>query len=193
MLTALIARTIPLLTSLKIALKAGLVSCSMDRRALEVRLLAMSVRGRTILPHPSLVSSCRNASCQGRSHGSKHQLVFASEREQDHEQGAIRGVIVCCAPCSSLILLSGQYVGESERLVAMLFRVARENAPTVIFLDEVDCLAGQRSESTLPLAVAPAAADVREEGGGTWCLCGWSGVKSSPVLFILFLVFSRRP
>lgn len=43
--------------------------------------------------------------------------------------------------------IMGKYVGESERMVAAIFRIARENAPTVIFIDEVDCIASERKES----------------------------------------------
>lgn len=43
--------------------------------------------------------------------------------------------------------LSSKYVGESEKLVAMVFTVARENAPTVMFFDEIDALMGERSDS----------------------------------------------
>jgi len=41
--------------------------------------------------------------------------------------------------------IMGKWVGDSERTVAMLFKVARENAPSVIFCDEVDALCSSRS------------------------------------------------
>jgi transitional endoplasmic reticulum ATPase len=47
--------------------------------------------------------------------------------------------------------LMNKYVGESERAVRELFETARENAPTVVFFDELDAMAparGSRSEST---------------------------------------------
>ena len=44
--------------------------------------------------------------------------------------------------------LLDKYVGESERGVREVFAKARENAPTVIFFDEIDAMAGERGEGT---------------------------------------------
>ena len=44
--------------------------------------------------------------------------------------------------------LLSKWVGESERAVRELFRRAREAAPTLVFLDEVDALAPIRGQST---------------------------------------------
>jgi transitional endoplasmic reticulum ATPase len=41
-----------------------------------------------------------------------------------------------------------KWVGESERAVRELFRRARESAPAIVFLDEVDALAPVRGQST---------------------------------------------
>jgi vacuolar protein-sorting-associated protein 4 len=46
---------------------------------------------------------------------------------------------------SSSVLVSN-FQGESERLVRNLFEMARENVPSIIFIDEVDSLCGSRSE-----------------------------------------------
>lgn len=54
---------------------------------------------------------------------------------------------------AKFISLSGsdlvqKYIGEGARLVRDLFQFARENAPAIIFIDEIDAIASYRSDST---------------------------------------------
>jgi proteasome regulatory subunit len=41
-----------------------------------------------------------------------------------------------------------KYIGEGSRMVRELFQLARERAPSILFLDEIDSIAGRRTDSS---------------------------------------------
>ena len=51
--------------------------------------------------------------------------------------------------------LYSMYVGEGEALLRGTFKMARQAAPSIIFLDEVDSLAGSTPFTTMGQKLAP--------------------------------------
>jgi vacuolar protein-sorting-associated protein 4 len=84
---------------------------------------------------------------------------------------------------SSAELLS-KWLGESEKLISSLFKVARIKAPSLIFMDEIDSVATRRGEGN--------------EGGGerrvkTQLLSEIQGIKSTHDKIMLVLGATNRP
>ena len=84
---------------------------------------------------------------------------------------------------SSADLLS-KWLGESEKLISSLFKVARLQAPSLIFMDEIDSIATKRGEGS-------------ESGGErrvkTQLLSEIQGLKSTHEITMLVLGATNRP
>ncbi|MFW9989810.1 MAG: AAA family ATPase [Candidatus Odinarchaeota archaeon] len=84
---------------------------------------------------------------------------------------------------SSADLLS-KWLGESEKLISSLFKIARMKAPSLIFMDEIDSVATKRGEGS-------------ESGGErrvkTQLLSEIQGLKSTPDKPLLVLGATNRP
>lgn len=79
--------------------------------------------------------------------------------------------------------LKDKYFGESEKLVAATFRLARKIAPCIIFIDEIDAFLRQRTMDD-----HPASATVKAE-----FLSLWDGFESTDEDQVVVMGASNRP
>lgn len=59
---------------------------------------------------------------------------------------------LCCPSSAAFIRVVGsefvqKYLGEGPRMVRDVFRLAKENAPAIIFIDEIDAIATKRFDA----------------------------------------------
>ncbi|EPY22269.1 peroxisome assembly protein [Strigomonas culicis] len=86
--------------------------------------------------------------------------------------------------------LINQYVGESEKQIRQLFQKARDNAPCIIFFDELDALAPARGAKgdgggAMDRIVAQLLVEVDGVGQPSTTASCSSGGSASPTLFII--------
>ena len=61
-------------------------------------------------------------------------------------------IILCFISTAAFIRVVGsefvqKYLGEGPRMVRDVFRLAKENAPAIIFIDEIDAIATKRFDA----------------------------------------------
>ena len=52
----------------------------------------------------------------------------------------------CCFICPTLAMLQSKFFGETQKLLAAMFSIARKRAPCIVFIDEVDSVFRTRGE-----------------------------------------------
>ena len=82
-------------------------------------------------------------------------------------------------------ILRSRYLGEGPRMVRDVFRMARENAPAIIFIDEVDALLSRRSGyDNEPGVVNAIKAGI---------MTGWDGLLKSKEARVIVVAATNRP
>lgn len=79
--------------------------------------------------------------------------------------------------------IMNKWVGESEKLVAAMFSLARKLAPTVIFIDEIDTILKKRDNSTTNQHMSAALGLLMQEWDGLLTSCG-QGDLTPPVVVL---------
>lgn len=61
------------------------------------------------------------------------------------------GLTLCFCPAAFIRVVGSEfvqkYLGEGPRMVRDVFRLAKENAPAIIFIDEIDAIATKRFDA----------------------------------------------
>lgn len=142
------------------------VSCAVDKTAAD---LAARARSLVEMTRPN-VSWTDVAGLDAAKHALFEAVVHPLKMSHLFERGRLhawRGILLYGPPGTGKTMLAkavataanastfvhvtvagvmSKYVGDSEGIVKAIFRLARQEAPTIMFFDEIDCLAGERKE-----------------------------------------------
>ncbi len=94
------------------------------------------------IKHPELFESLGIAQPKG-------VLMYGPQEQERHSLLVLSLTTLTVSSSVSLVVeLVQKYIGEGARMVRELFVMAREHAPSIIFMDEIDSIGSSRSDTS---------------------------------------------